>query len=116
MTLWFAEVASFTEVIEEYFGSDEHYLKLQLALIRNPDAGRVIPGTGGLRKIRWPDPARGKGRRGGLRVIYLYVADAQVVLFLDVYDKDEADDLSPEDKRALTKEAGEFREHVRNPW
>src|SRR5437667_424633 len=98
MNLAFVEIPSFTDVVEEYFRTDEHYLKLQAALIRNPLAGAVIPRAGGIRKVRWPDPRRGKGRRGGLRVIYLYVPDVNVVLFLDVYDKDESDDLSLAEK------------------
>lgn len=116
MNLTFVEIRSFTAVVDEYFGSDEHYLRLQAALLKNPLAGPVIPGTSGLRKVRWPDPRRGKGRRGGLRVIYLYIPDAEVVLFLDVFDKDEAEDLSPVDKRALAVEAALFRDYVRNRW
>src|SRR5436190_1546144 len=101
MTLSFVEIPDFTEVIDDYFGTDEHYLRLQLALIQNPEAGAVIPGTGGLRKVRWPDPRRGKGKRGGLRVIYLYMPASSVIGFLDVYDKDEAEDMTAAGKQAL---------------
>lgn len=63
--------------------------------MKNAEAGNVIQGTGGLRKIRYADERRGKGKRGGLRVIYFWNAsDAQFWLFT-VYDKDEADDLTP---------------------
>jgi len=64
----------------------------------------VIPGTGGFRKIRWADARRGKGRRGGLRVIYYYFADEQQVWLMTLYDKDEASDLTHREKHAL-KEA-----------
>jgi hypothetical protein len=61
----------------------------------------VIPGTGGFRKLRWADRRRGKGKRGGLRVIfYNFIADTQI-WFMTVYDKDEASDLSSDEKRAL---------------
>ncbi len=62
MTLSFVETANFTDVVEEYFGTDEHYMKLQAALLRNPEAGSVIPGTGGLAKHVGPILGEGKGR------------------------------------------------------
>ena len=62
-----------------------------------------MPGTGGFRKLRWRDPRRGKGKRGGLRVIYYYrTADRQILLFT-VYDKDELADLGADGKRAFKK-------------
>ena len=61
----------------------------------------MIPGTGGFQKLRWADTRRGKGKRGGLRLIYYYfLADSQIWL-MTVYDKDSMTDLSPADKRAL---------------
>jgi mRNA-degrading endonuclease RelE of RelBE toxin-antitoxin system len=112
MDVTFVETSNFTAAIEDYFGSDDRYFHLQDFLLRNPESGAVIPGTGGVRKLRWPDPRRGKGKRGGLRVIYLHVPEADVILFLDVYDKDEADDLSAEDKRLATHLARQFRDQV----
>jgi hypothetical protein len=86
--------------LADYLG-DEDYRALQLHLARDPEAGDVIPGTGGFRKLRWADRRRAKGKRGGLRVIYYYlVADAQI-WFMSVYDKDEAADLCGKEKRAL---------------
>jgi hypothetical protein len=62
-----------------------------------------------MRKVRWRDTRRGKGARGGLRVIYLYVPEAERILLLDVYDKGEAEDLSPAEKRQLVELAGAYR-------
>ena len=95
---------------EEYFAGDASYSALQQTLLNNPEAGSVMPGCGGLRKMRWPDPRRGKGKRGGLRIVYLHVPEAQAILFLKVYDKDEADDLTADQRKALARIAAEARE------
>ena len=61
----------------------------------------MMPGTGGLRKLRWADQRRGKGRRGGLRIIYYYFPAVQQIWLMTLYGKDEADDLTAGEKRAL---------------
>lgn len=96
----FIEAPVFTQVLVDYL-SDDDYRALQIYLAREPEAGDVIPATGGFRKLRWADRRRGKGKRGGLRVIYYHLmADAQIWL-MTVYDKDEAKDLSPGERRLL---------------
>lgn len=70
-------------------------------LAANPKAGDVMPGTGGFRKVRWSDPRRGKGRRGGLRVIYFYFSADWQIWLMAVYGKDEMSDLSAPEKKAL---------------
>jgi hypothetical protein len=67
----FLKAPAFTRYVSGYLTDDE-YRELQNRLAAAPDHGDVIPGTGGFRKLRWADPRRGKGRRGGLRVIYYY--------------------------------------------
>ena len=59
-----------------------------------------MPGTGGFRKMRWADAGRGKGRRGGLRIIYYYFKSDHQIWLMTVFDKDEASDLSPKEKKA----------------
>ena len=110
MTLTFIETRKFMETREDYFAGDAAYSALQQALLADPEQGNVMPGCGSLRKIRWPDPRRGKGKRGGLRIIYLYVPEAQVILFLKVYDKDETANLSAEQRRVLKGLAETLRE------
>lgn len=75
-------------------------------LIRDPVAGDVMKGCGGLRKIRVADRRRGKGKRGGARVIYLHVPAADWVLLLDIYGKD---DLSAEERKVLKQLAEDFK-------
>ncbi|HAH06123.1 MAG TPA: hypothetical protein DCM05_06280 [Elusimicrobia bacterium] len=74
---------------------------IQAELLRNLEAGQLIQGTGGLRKARIADPGRGKGKRGGYRVIYLDLPRVERTCLLALYDKDEKDDISPEEKRIL---------------
>lgn len=74
---------------------------LQSELIANPTAGVVDPGTGGLRKIRMPDAARAKGKRGGARVHYLYLPRHDVIYLLYAYTKRDTDTLTAAQKRAL---------------
>ena len=61
----------------------------------------MIPGTGGFRKLRWADPKRGKGQRGGLHVIYYYFPGERQIWLMTLYDKNEASDLTPTQKQAL---------------
>jgi mRNA-degrading endonuclease RelE of RelBE toxin-antitoxin system len=92
------ETSVFTRQVCELL-DDESYRLLQLRLVADPAAGKLIPGTGGLRKVRWQ--AAGRGKRGGVRVIYYWAPQPEVILMLLVYDKSERDDLSPQQKKVL---------------
>lgn len=96
----FVELPPFNRVRAEYL-DEEAFLSLQLALLSQPDAGDLIQGTGGLRKLRHADPRRGKGKRGGLRVIYYWWLGGDQFWLFTVYDKDEADDLNAKERKAL---------------
>ena len=61
----------------------------------------MIPGTGGFRKLRWADPKRGKGQRGGLRVIYYYFPGKRQIWLMTLYGKNEASDLTSKEKQTL---------------
>lgn len=67
----------------------------------NPEAGQLVPGTGGVRKIRWGTP--GQGKRGGARVIYYYYNESIPLFVLDIYAKNQKTDLSEADKRSLKR-------------
>jgi len=96
----FIESPAFARHLSDYL-SDEGYRALQNELASNPQAGDLMPGAGGFRKVRWADPRRGKGRRGGLRVVYYYFAQDQEIWLMTLFDKDEAADLLPKEKKAL---------------
>ena len=92
----------FTRLLSDYL-TDENYRELQRTLMENPETGDVIPGTAGFRKIRWEEARRGKGKRGGLRVIYYYLSADHQIWFFTLYDKDEAVNLTTEEKKVLKK-------------
>lgn len=96
----FVEAPAFTRHVSDYF-TDDGYREFQNQLAAEPTFGDVVPGTGGFRKLRWRDPRRHKGRRGGLRIIYYYFLSDQQIWLITLYDKNEASDLSPKEKSAL---------------
>lgn len=96
----FVELSTFSRFRADYL-DDEGFRGLQDAMMRNPEAGDVIEGTGGLRKLRHGDPRRSKGKRGGLRVIYYWWDGGSQFWLFTLYDKDEMADLSAEEKRAF---------------
>ena len=81
--------------------TDEAYRGLQNEMLKDPEAGDVITGTGGLRKLRYGDATRGKGKRGGLRIIYYWWDPKKQFWLFTIYDKDELSDLSPKEKAIL---------------
>ena len=111
MNIAFREHPVFSRVRESLFGSDEGYRLFQNMLLQTPDAGDVIQGTGGVRKVRWSDPGRGKGKRSGIRILYIYVEQPSYILLIAGYNKNQ-DDLTPEQKRAFRLVAEEFRQEI----
>ncbi len=81
--------------------SDEEYRLLQSVLANRPDAGVVIPSSGGLRKMRWG--MTGRGKRGGVRVIYYWAVKQERILMLLIYPKNVKDDLTQEQLKILRK-------------
>jgi hypothetical protein len=111
MKLTFVETSWFTQLLKAR-ADDELYRALQNEIGEQPDKGKGMPGCGGLRKLRFADPARGKGKRGGLWVVYLHVPEASRVDFFDVYEKDEKDDLTPQEKKMLAELAKAVRQEA----
>src|ERR1700722_6884364 len=94
------ETAAFTRQVVAAL-PDEAYRELQSALAARPDLGVLIPGGGGLRKVRWAVPGRGK--RGGVRVIYYWAVRVDTILMLFLYPKNEQGDLSAQQLRTLRR-------------
>ncbi len=82
-------------------------LKQHLAMY--PDAGDPIKGAGGIRKVRWANSQRGKGKRSGSRTIYLHVDQVDIIHLLTIYDHEEQDDLSSKERKELGIYAHELK-------
>jgi hypothetical protein len=95
----FIHTREFDECLADLPVTDEELRDVQRTLQANPEAGDTIPGTGGVRKLR--AAVKGKGKRGGARVIYFYVITRQTVYLLLAYDKSETDNISEDGKRVL---------------
>lgn len=98
--LVFIEAPAFSRHLGRYL-SDSEFSELQILLLRNPEAGTVVAGAGGLRKLRWVDSRRGAGKRGGLRIWYRHLPEHGELWFFTVYDKGEVKDLTPREKALL---------------
>ena len=79
--------------------SDDEYRELQATLVERPKTGPVIPGSGGIRKLRWS--ASGRGKRGGTRVIYYWATEQDHLLMLFIYAKNESEDLTQDQIKTL---------------
>lgn len=86
----FIETSLFTKIINHYL-SDEEYTALQYHLIAQPESGALIRGTGGIRKLRWA--SRGRGKRGGIRVIYYLKLQNEQIWLLTLYGKESKDTI-----------------------
>ncbi len=96
----FTELPLFEKYIYDYLNDDE-YAAFQWDIAQHPDTGNLIKGGGGIRKIRWT--AKGKGKRGGVRIIYYhYVSRCEIILML-IYGKNEMNDILPETLKHLRK-------------
>ena len=100
MKALFVELPVFARHRQEYL-DDAAFQGLQQVLMDNPEAGEVMEGTGGLRKVRFADSRRGKGKRGGLRVIYYWWDEGLQFWLFTLFDKDQASDLTSGQRKIL---------------
>jgi mRNA-degrading endonuclease RelE of RelBE toxin-antitoxin system len=98
----FRETRHFTREIGRLLNHDE-YQELQEALILRPESGSVMPRTNGIRKLRWGQSGKGRGKRGGARIIYYWHPAKQIFFMLDVFTKNEQETLTREEEKALAQ-------------
>jgi len=102
--LHFIEFPAFSTAWEKDFGlDDDALLALQLLIMANPKAHPIVRGTAGLRKLRFAPQGWHVGKRGALRVCYVYFQEYGVVLLVAVYSKGQKDDLSSEERKLVSK-------------
>src|ERR1700730_7690251 len=106
--LTFVETSVFTKRMSA-LGFEESLRGLQLELLHNPEAGDVEPGTAGLRKIRLGDPTRGKGKRGGARVHYLWLPQRGRIYLIFIFGKNEASTLTADQKKKLREVVAQIK-------
>ena len=94
----FIETPKFTDIITKLL-KDDQYKELQEYLIKNPKAGATIPGTGGLRKLRWS--LDGRGKRGGIRTLYYYADIHSVFFMIYAYPKNVTDNITQKQAKEL---------------
>src|SRR5258706_6396228 len=97
----FIEAAAFTKYVYDYL-SDDEYLGFQSFLLLHPEWGKVVPGSGGVRKIRWA--MSGKGKSGGVRVIYYFKRQEDEIWLLTIYSKNEVENIPAHVLRQMAKE------------
>mgnify|MGYP005665918219 CR=1 FL=1 len=101
----FIETPIFTKLVKDLLPDDE-YKQLQEALLLRPDAGNIIPSSGGLYKVRWRIP--GKGKRGGIRIIYYWHKSEDRLYMLTAYKKSKQEDLTQSQLAILRKVVEEW--------
>ena len=102
----FVELRPFMERRSEFFATDDDFPEFQRVLAEAPERGDVIPGCGGMRKVRWRDERRGKGKRGGCGVVYVHCppprgSEGGLIYLVDAFGKNEKEDLSAHDRKVL---------------
>lgn len=105
-----AEFPPFTAQADAYLTDEERDALIDY-IAWHPEAGDLIRGTGGLRKLRWA--TRGGGKRGGLRLIYYFYNPNWPIFLLTIYRKTEQEDLTPEQRQRLSKLVGMLKNEIR---
>ena len=97
----FIEATAFTKYVYTYLTDDE-FLGLQSFLLRYPESGKLVPGSGGVRKLRWA--MAGKGKSGGVRIIYYFKKQDDEIWLLTIYSKSKTDNIPAHVLRQIAEE------------
>jgi len=114
----FIESAAFTRRLRELAGraEDDVLRGIQDDLIEAPTRGNLVSGLGGIRKARFGNPNRGKGKRGGYRYFYIYLQHREHIHLLLMLDKDEQEDLSTDERTAIREVVTKLKKVGGTPW
>ncbi len=114
MRLIFVHLSAFRERMLRLRVNDEDLRSLEMGLLDEPGAGRVIPGTGGLRKLRFAPPSFRRGKSGACRVCYAWFPEADAIYFFTVYSKKDKENLDPSDKAYFRRTLEAYRRWMKN--
>jgi mRNA-degrading endonuclease RelE of RelBE toxin-antitoxin system len=106
----FVDITSFAQDWSDLGWGDDELRLLEDVIGRDPTRPPVVPGGGGARKLRMADPSSGKGKSGGVRVLYTFLADFGIVLLIAAWPKSEREDLTSQDYRAIGRTIARIRE------
>jgi hypothetical protein len=106
----FIEVPIFTKRWKEMGLGDDELKALQIILLKDPEAGAVMEGTGGIRKVRFA--LENKGKSGGVRVCYTDFAEYEVTYLITAFEKKERENLTMEEKNVLKKLVKSLKEEI----
>jgi len=95
------ELPTFSKIVDKYW-TDQEFLIFETFLVCHPEAGQIIKGSGGVRKIRWGYGR--KGKRGGVRIIYYLANNPDRIYLMAIYSKGEAENIKPDVLKKLKKE------------
>ncbi len=112
MTRTFVEIPLFTKRWTEIGLSEEDLLRLQISLLKDPESGPVIEGTGGIRKVRFPLDNRGKS--GSIRVCYTNFAEYEVIYLITAFTKKDQENLTDDEKKVLRRLVKSLRDAERD--
>ena len=110
MTRTFIEVPLFTRRWKEIGLDDEELQALQIILLKDPESGPIMEGSGGIRKVRFPLENRGKS--GSVRVCYTDFADYEVIYLITAFEKKDQENLTAEEKNVLKKLVKSLKEEA----
>jgi hypothetical protein len=114
MRLTLVQLSAFVAKWKRLGLTDEDLQALEGTLVENPASGALIPGTGGLRKLRFAPPSWRAGKRGAARVVYAYVVIGQAVYLFTLYGKNEQSDLTPDEKRVFRRVLRRLQDEYRS--
>lgn len=97
----FIEAVAFTKYVYDYLSEDE-YMGLQSFLLQYPESGKVVRGSGGVRKVRWA--MAGKGKSSGVRIIYYFKKQDDEIWLLTIYSKNEVENIPAHILSQIVKE------------
>ena len=97
------QTTTFLKLVDYFFPKKDDLDELINFLAINPDAGDVVPGTNGCRKLRWPAKAKGSGKRRGYRIYFEFISEQEEIWIHTVYAKNEQEDLTMKQRKNIRK-------------